>query len=112
VLNKDAARGQAIQTAPRGETRDRNWGRLPKPWDFTPFLVAKLKRLHGQWLFQEIEEWRAKGSEPALLIIGQAGVGKSTIVAALVHGQNEDLAKDSPNRQESPSRCSEEELRV
>jgi hypothetical protein len=69
VLNKDAAGGpqsssehillgdgraeleakrQALQTAPRGETRERNWGLLPKPWDFTPFLVAKLKGFTGR----------------------------------------------------------------
>lgn len=61
LLNKDGARGpqnpsehtllgdrragldakrQAIQPAPRGETRERSWEFLPKPWDFTPFLFA------------------------------------------------------------------------
>ena len=57
-----------------------------KPWDFTPFLVAKLKGFTGrQWLFQEIDEWLVKGTKTALLIIGETGVGKSTIVAALIH---------------------------
>jgi WD40 repeat protein len=61
-------------------------GVLSEQWDFSSFLVAKLKGFTGrQWLFQEIDEWRAKGSQPALLIIGETGVGKSAIVAALVH---------------------------
>ena len=76
----------ATQTARHSETSERRLGLLLKPWDFTPFLVAKLKGFTGrQWLFQEIDEWRARGSEPALLIIGGTGVGKSTIVAALIN---------------------------
>src|SRR6202022_2753422 len=55
-------------------------------WDFASFLAAKLKGFTGRkWLFQEIDEWRAKGPQPALLIIGETGIGKSAIVAALVH---------------------------
>jgi WD40 repeat protein/serine/threonine protein kinase len=68
------------------ETSGHACGVLSEHWDFTSFLVAKLKGFTGrQWLFQEIDEWRAKGSQPALLIIGETGVGKSAIVAALVH---------------------------
>ena len=77
---------RAKRTAQLVETSERSLGLVLKPWDFTPFLVAKLKGFTGrQWLFQEIDEWRARGSEPALLIIGEAGIGKSTIVAALIH---------------------------
>jgi ATP/maltotriose-dependent transcriptional regulator MalT len=48
-------------------------------------LVEKLKGFTGrEWLFQEIEEWRAKDSPPALLLVGEPGFGKSAIVAALV----------------------------
>jgi WD40 repeat protein/serine/threonine protein kinase len=60
--------------------------RLLEPWDFTPFLVEKIKGFVGrEWLFQEIDEWRAKDSPAVLLIVGEPGIGKSAIVAALVH---------------------------
>jgi AAA ATPase domain len=75
----------AVQTSALGESRARNAGLLTEPCNFTPFLVAKLKGFTGrQWLFQEINDWLAKGSQPALLIIGEPGIGKSSIVAALV----------------------------
>jgi WD40 repeat protein/serine/threonine protein kinase len=55
-------------------------------WDFTPFLAEKLRGFTGrEWLFQEIEEWRAKASLPVLLLVGDPGMGKSAIIAALVH---------------------------
>ena len=79
-------RMSAAEEARRGETRGRARGLLLEPWDFTPFLVEKLKGFTGrEWVFQEIEEWRARGSPPALLLVGEPGVGKSAIVAALVH---------------------------
>ena len=57
-----------------------------EPWDFTPFLVEKFKGFVGrQWLFYEIDEWRSKDSPAVLLIVGEPGIGKSSIVAALVH---------------------------
>ena len=60
--------------------------RLLEPWDFTPFLVEKTKGFVGrEWLFQEIDEWRAKDSPAVLLIVGEPGIGKSAIVATLVH---------------------------
>jgi WD40 repeat protein/serine/threonine protein kinase len=60
--------------------------RLLEPWDFTPFLVEKFKGFIGrEWLFQEINEWRSKDNPVALLIVGEPGIGKSAIVAALVH---------------------------
>ena len=56
-----------------------------EPWDFTPLLVEKLRGFTGrEWLFQEIEEWRARGPTPVLLLAGEPGVGKSAIIAALV----------------------------
>ena len=70
----------------RRETRGRTRGRLAEPWDLTPFLFAKLESFTGrEWLFEGINEWRTKSSQPALLIIGEPGVGKSSIVAALAH---------------------------
>jgi WD40 repeat protein len=60
--------------------------RVLEPWDFTPLLVEKLKGFIGrEWLFEEIEEWRAQGSTPVLLLVGEPGMGKSAIIAALVH---------------------------
>jgi WD40 repeat protein/serine/threonine protein kinase len=57
-----------------------------EPWDFTPFLVEKFKGFVGrEWLFQEIDEWRTKDRPSVLLIVGEPGIGKSAIVAALVH---------------------------
>jgi WD40 repeat protein/serine/threonine protein kinase len=57
-----------------------------EPWDFKPLLAEKIKGFTGrEWLFQEIDEWRARGSSSVLLIAGEPGVGKSAIVAALVH---------------------------
>ena len=35
--------------------------------------------------FRELDEWRRKEAPPALLITGEPGIGKSAIVAALVH---------------------------
>jgi WD40 repeat protein/serine/threonine protein kinase/endogenous inhibitor of DNA gyrase (YacG/DUF329 family) len=57
-----------------------------EPWDFTPFLLEKIKGFVGrEWLFEEIEEWRSHDSTPVLLIVGEPGIGKSAIAAALVH---------------------------
>jgi WD40 repeat protein/serine/threonine protein kinase/endogenous inhibitor of DNA gyrase (YacG/DUF329 family) len=57
-----------------------------EPWDFTPFLVEKIKGFVGrEWLFQEIDEWRSHDSPPVLLIVGEPGIGKSAIAAALIH---------------------------
>jgi WD40 repeat protein/serine/threonine protein kinase len=65
--------------------------RLLEPWDFTPFLVEKFKGFVGrEWLFREIEEWRSKDSPAVLLIVGEPGIGKSAIVAALVHRNLDD----------------------
>jgi WD40 repeat protein/tRNA A-37 threonylcarbamoyl transferase component Bud32 len=76
----------AAKEARRGEARGHARGLLLEPWDFTPFLVEKIKGFTGrEWLFQEIDEWRARGSSAVLLIAGQTGVGKSAIVSALVH---------------------------
>jgi WD40 repeat protein/serine/threonine protein kinase len=70
-----------LKEALRAETR----GLLPEPWDFTPLLVEKLKGFTGrEWVFQVIDKWRLKCSPPALLIVGEPGVGKSTVLAQLI----------------------------
>jgi hypothetical protein len=75
-----------IKAALRSETPERPWRPLLEPWDFAPFLLEKRKHFTGrQWLFQQMDEWRCKETPPALLITGEPGIGKSAIVAALVH---------------------------
>jgi WD40 repeat protein len=76
---------RAIDAAVRGHTVQRNWGRLPTPWDFEPFLREKRRDFTGrEWLFQDIRDWSAEDAEPALLVVGEPGIGKSAIVAALI----------------------------
>jgi WD40 repeat protein len=68
----------------RGPARE--WGRLPEPWDFGAFLADRRRGFVGrEWLFDEIEAWRRSPASPALLVVGEPGVGKSAIVAQLVH---------------------------
>jgi WD40 repeat protein len=78
----------SIQAHLRGEPpRWKKWyDRFPH-FDFGPFLYAKRADFVGrEWLFQRIEAWRAdSGRQRALLITGDPGIGKSTIVAQLVH---------------------------
>jgi WD40 repeat protein len=65
---------------------ERLWGPLPQPWDFTPFILEKRKHFVGrEWLFQKIDRWRVTSPQAVLLIVGEPGIGKSAIVAALVH---------------------------
>jgi hypothetical protein len=76
----------AIEAAFRGETPERPWRPLLEPWDFAPFLLEKRNQFTGrQWLFRDLDEWRSKEAPSALLITGEPGIGKSAIVAALVH---------------------------
>ena len=52
---------------------------------FDLFLAERHELFCGrQWVFDEIEEWRRRRSEKAMLIMGEPGIGKSTIVADLV----------------------------
>jgi hypothetical protein len=80
----------AIEAALRGETQERSWGPLLKPWHFTTFLLEKHKHFTGrEWLFRHMDEWRSTETPPALLITSEPGIGKSAIVAALVHDNSE-----------------------
>ena len=55
-----------------------------------PFILEKRNHFTGrQWLFRELDEWRSREAPPALLITGEPGIGKSAIVAALVHDNRE-----------------------
>ena len=61
-------RMSAAKEARRGETRGRARGLLLEPWDFSPFLAEKIKGFTGrEWLFQEIDEWRVRGSSACAL---------------------------------------------
>ena len=81
----DVLRG--IEAALRGEVRYDRWSDQLKPFDFGPFLYEKRHLFCGrEWLFGELDAWRvASTSERALLILGDPGVGKSALVAELVH---------------------------
>lgn len=78
---------EGIEGALRMEPpRFRKWVHRLHPWDFAPFLAEKRQGFSGrEWLFEEIDRWRQSNQEPALLITGDPGVGKSAIVAELVH---------------------------
>src|SRR5262249_10747224 len=56
------------------------------PFDFTAYLESKRRHFVGrEWLFDEIEHWRQRRRERALLVVGDPGIGKSALVAELVH---------------------------
>ena len=75
----------AISAALQGEQHELTWGWLQRPWDFEPLLRKYRKDFVGrQWLFAEIDDWLAQDGQPALLITGDPGIGKSAIVATLV----------------------------
>jgi len=77
---------EAIEAGLRGEVRYRTWDDRLRPWDFAAFLHEKRRDFSGRgWLFEQIEQWRQHRNERALLITGDPGVGKSAIVAELVH---------------------------
>jgi WD40 repeat protein len=78
----------AIQAHLRGEPpRYRRWDDRFPQFDFGPFLYDKRRDFCGrEWLFQRIDAWRAdRDRHRALLITGDPGIGKSAIVAQLVH---------------------------
>ena len=77
-----------IQAHFRGEPpRYRRWDDRFPQFDFGPFLYDKRRDFCGrEWLFQRIDAWRAdRDRHRALLITGDPGIGKSAIVAQLVH---------------------------
>jgi WD40 repeat protein len=78
----------AIGSALRGEPpRYRRWDTRLQPFDFASFLFDRRRDFCGrEWLFEQIERWRADARRHrALLITGDPGIGKSAIVAQLVH---------------------------
>jgi hypothetical protein len=67
--------------------RYRKWYHTLQPWDFAAFLHDKRRNFTGrEWVFDAIDDWRTSvGVQQVLLITGDPGVGKSAIVAQLVH---------------------------
>jgi WD40 repeat protein len=78
----------AIESRLRGEPpRYRRWDERFPQFDFGPFLYERRQDFCGrEWLFERIEAWREQPDRRrALLITGDPGIGKSAIVAELVH---------------------------
>jgi len=78
---------EAARTSPERVWRYRRWDDRLQPFDFADYLFTKRRDFCGrEWLFEEIERWRAgPGRQRALLIISDPGIGKSSIVAQLIH---------------------------
>jgi WD40 repeat protein len=78
---------EAIAAGLQGEVRYRRWEHRFQPFDFADYLFTKRRDFCGrEWLFERIEAWRSEpGRQRALLITGDPGIGKSAIVAQLVH---------------------------
>ena len=75
-----------IRDALAGKVRYRAWEDRLRPLDFSDYMASKRRGFVGrEWLFEEIDLWRFESEERALLITGDPGAGKSSIVAQLVH---------------------------
>jgi WD40 repeat protein/uncharacterized Zn finger protein (UPF0148 family) len=78
---------ETVRTSPQGVWRYRRWDDRLQPFDFADFLFTKRRDFCGRgWLFQAIEQWRCEPNrQKALLITGDPGIGKSAVVAQLIH---------------------------
>lgn len=76
-----------IAAALRGETRYRSWVDNLRPWDFRNIVGVKRRDFIGRdWLIDEVLDWLSNDvAEPALIIKGDPGSGKSAVMAELVH---------------------------
>ncbi len=55
-------------------------------WDFSNYIERKSLLFTGrEWIFEQIDLWPYHPEERALLIVGEPGFGKSSIVAQRVH---------------------------
>jgi WD40 repeat protein len=87
---------EALKEALVGKVPYRAWDSSLRPVEFGAFLEERRRNFVGRsWLFRAIESWlNGKPGEPALIVFGDPGIGKSAIVAELVHrnDQNRVLA--------------------
>lgn len=75
-----------LKDALAGKLHYRPWYRQLRPMDFSAFLSSRRKEFVGRtWLFDELLKWAKDGVQSTLLIVGDPGIGKSAIVAELVH---------------------------
>ncbi len=69
----------------------RDAGPIAEPvsaWDSSGVLATKAQGFLGRtWLFEQVSEWLAVGTEPMLLLLGPPGVGKSAFAAELLRRQ-------------------------
>ena len=74
---------EALSAAPSPPTGRYRW---PTPWDFSAYMADKREAFDGRdWLFDEIAQWQAASHSRAMLIRADFGVGKSAIMAELLH---------------------------
>src|SRR5262249_27850306 len=74
------------------------------PFDFASYLESKRRDFVGRgWLFDEIEAGRSTRQERALLIVGDPGIGKPTILAELIHRDPERVLAFHCCRADSPA---------
>ena len=60
--------------------------RWPSAWDFSAYMADKREVFEGRdWLFKLIADWQGAQHPRALLIRADFGVGKSAVMAELVH---------------------------
>lgn len=59
-------------------------------WDFDAVIAEKSRGFAGrEWLFAMLDDWKASGQESFLLIAGNPGSGKSSIIAELARRHHE-----------------------
>ncbi|HEV7914161.1 MAG TPA: TIR domain-containing protein [Albitalea sp.] len=95
---------QDIDAALRGETRLRSELDALRPRDDSPYLEDKRRNFEGRaWLFASIDAWLAAPGERALLITGDPGIGKTAILAQIVHREDSRLIGYYCCRADSPA---------
>src|SRR5215475_14475340 len=82
-----------VRDALEGRVRYRSWVNSLRPLEFASFLRQRKRDFVGrEWLFVRIKKWLEQPSvEPALIVKGDPGAGKSAFVAALVERNPSEL---------------------
>lgn len=96
---------QAIEAALRGDSPPRSEISALRARDDMPYLASKREGFEGRaWLFDSIHRWLDDtADEKALLITGDPGIGKTSILAELVHREDPRLMGYYCCRADSPS---------